>query len=283
MTRGPKKWTEEVIERYTFDGRGKGEGDKYQPWIRVAEISSLGRSRRPFGLKTGRQHELLSDVEWNLFLLLEYSPDVVDIREQYPLDRDLTREIAASLGIRHPHYPGTHVPTVMTVDFLVTRIKNGKKVLEVFDTKRTDEAEDPRSLEKLEIQRVYMNGKGIPYYLVFHTTFPLQKIHNIEWMRSAQMKEGEVERFPGLFQEAADKMVLDLPYQQKRSVSLSEYCLNFDHRNGYEPGTGLRAARMLMFTHVLNADLNNPDLSSAPLASFTIVTQQQSPRAAGGW
>jgi hypothetical protein len=133
MLRGPRKWSERTIEKLQLEGRGKGHRENYLPWIDVAEVSSKGRSRRAAGIKIRREHHFLSDVEWNLFLLLEHSQDIVDIREQFPLDRDLTVEISASLGIRHPCYPGTHVPTVMTTDFLVTRVRNGKAVFEAFD------------------------------------------------------------------------------------------------------------------------------------------------------
>jgi hypothetical protein len=272
MPRGPRKWSEKAIEKFRLEGRGNGEGKHYLPWIHVAEVSSSGRSRRAFGIKTQREHHFLSDVEWNLFLLLEYSQDIVDIREQFPLDRDLTLEIAALLGIKHPYYPGTHVPTVMTTDFLVTRVRNGQTVLEAFDTKREEEAEDARSLEKLQIQRTYLEGVGIPHHLVFHSGIPVNKARNIEWIRSAQLKQGETESFSGLLDEASRKMASELPYYTKRSVSLTEYCAGFDHRNGHESGTGLRAARLLIANHVLIADLTNPELQTAPLSAFQLTT-----------
>ncbi|MDB5763951.1 MAG: TnsA endonuclease terminal [Herminiimonas sp.] len=271
MPRGPRKWSEQTIEKFLMEGRGKGEGKHYLPWLNVAEVSSSGRSRRPFGIKTQREHHFLSDVEWNLFLLLEFSQDIVDIREQYPLDRELTLEIAALLGIRHPYYPGTHVPTMMTTDFLVTRIRNGETVLEAFDTKREEEAEDARSLEKLQIQRTYLEGVGIPHHLVFHSVIPVNKSRNIEWIRSARLKKGETESFSGLLDEASRKIASELLYYTKRSISLTEYCASFDHRNGHESGTGLRAARLLMSNHVLIADFNNPDLQTAPLSSFQLT------------
>lgn len=94
------KWTDEKIARLQAEGRGKGTGDKYKPWIQVSDLSSLGNSRRVYSQKTGRVHHLLSDVEWQLFLLLEFAPDVTDIREQYPLAREDTLSIAAELRIK---------------------------------------------------------------------------------------------------------------------------------------------------------------------------------------
>ena len=121
MARGPKKWDEATIERMYLEGRGKGQGRHYKPWIGVLEFSSRGRSRRVAGVKTGREHQLFSDVEWGLFLLLEWARNVIDIREQFPLDRELTLEIAAMLRIRHPVYPGTKVPAVMRLSIFSPR------------------------------------------------------------------------------------------------------------------------------------------------------------------
>lgn len=269
MARGIQKWTPKTIERLRLEGRGQGEGKTYKPWIDVATISSLGRSHRVFSPKTGRQHELLSDVEWHLFLLLEWADDVIDIREQYPLDSDLTQEIASAIGIRHPFYPGTHVPTVMTADFLVTRRQNNKQFLEAFNSKLTEEAEDERSLEKLEIQRTYFNGMDIPHHLIFSSTILKQKVKTIEWIRSGYVKEGEIEPYPGCYDDHVIRMANELSRSVK-SLSLNEYCENYDLRCGLPIGTALRVAKILMHAKTLSVDLDNPKLGDSPLASFRI-------------
>ena len=86
---GKHQWTEEKIKRWTAEKRGKGTGASYQPWIEVKDVSSLGRSRRVWSPKTGRVHHLLSDIEHDIFLAAEWSSNVQDIREQYPLDREV--------------------------------------------------------------------------------------------------------------------------------------------------------------------------------------------------
>lgn len=73
------------IEKLIKEGRGQGHGSDYKPWINIQDVPSLGRVSRIKGIKTNRQHEFLSDLERNFFYLLEYSNNVVDIREQFPL------------------------------------------------------------------------------------------------------------------------------------------------------------------------------------------------------
>ena len=94
--------SEKLIEQRIKDGRGQGYGEKYQPWLRVQDVPSDGRSHRIFSHKTKRIHHLLSDLELATFLLFDWSESVLDIREQFPLIRDDTRIIAQREGIKHP-------------------------------------------------------------------------------------------------------------------------------------------------------------------------------------
>ncbi|MED4588343.1 TniQ family protein [Priestia flexa] len=94
------------IDKWIKEGRGSGIGADYKPWLNIQDVSSVGRSTRLKGIKTGRQHEFLSDLERNYFYLTEYSDFVIDIREQFPLfPLEDTIVIADELGIKHPTDP----------------------------------------------------------------------------------------------------------------------------------------------------------------------------------
>ncbi len=62
----------------------------------------------------------LSDLERNYFMILEFLEDVVDIREQFPLEKEETLLIAEELGIKHPTNPTTKESITMTSDFCIT-------------------------------------------------------------------------------------------------------------------------------------------------------------------
>jgi hypothetical protein len=160
--------TEADIARYVKEGFGQGEGSSYKPWVRVQDIPSTGRSRKVPGIKAGRLHHTLSDLEYNYLLLLEFSEEVVDIREQYPLfPTSRARDIAAEMGIRYPMYVGTQVPFVMTSDFVVTLQDrtSGKHRLAVRTCKYESELADPnkslRTIEKLELEKALWADKGV--------------------------------------------------------------------------------------------------------------------------
>jgi hypothetical protein len=277
------KWTEKKIAERQKAGYGEGSGSAYNPWLEVFDLSSTGRSRRVWSSKTGRAHHLFSDVEHDIFIAAEWSRSVIDIREQYPLDREITQTIAHDLKIRHPHYPGTQVPTVMTVDFLLTvRTADGEDYI-ALNAKRDEEAEDETSLEKLEIQRSYFQALGIPHHLIYHSRIPKQKIANIYWIRDAQLKTGETEPHAGFYDQLKSRMAGELAsYDASDDSPLAAYCASFDMRYGVEPGTGLRIARMLMQERALLANLNSPNLANDPVGSFLMTSRAGRLRAVGG-
>lgn len=264
------EWNEARIARLELEGRGRGRGSAYRPWIKVSDISSNGRSRRAWSPKTGRTHHLLSDVEYHLFLALEWARDVIDIREQYPIDRDITLEIARTSGIKHPFYPGAHVPTVMTVDFMVTRVRNGQEFEEAFDAKRTEDAGNELAIGKLELMRRVMVEAGIQHHVVFHTDLPTQKIQNLDWLRTSCVQDNETEPWPGFWSSMADRMARELTSIPNGRQTLADYCAAFDERHGLQPGTGLRASRILMYDRSIQIDLNQPDLHALTMAEITV-------------
>lgn len=93
----------------------------------MRDVPSRGLSSRVKGWKTGRVHHFLSQLELSYFYTLEWSVSVIDIREQYPLiPPKSTLDIADRLNIKPPTDPKTKLPIVMTTDFLVDVLIDGK-------------------------------------------------------------------------------------------------------------------------------------------------------------
>ena len=113
-------------------GRGKGEGASYKPYIKTREVPSIGTGRILKDKITGRQMHLLSQAEVYTYYLLRWDDSVIDIREQYPLELEDTLKIADHLGYKHPH----DRKTSMTTDFLVTyREEDGRKTYKAYSVK----------------------------------------------------------------------------------------------------------------------------------------------------
>ena len=76
-------------------GRGRGCGDRYQPWLRTSDVTHSNGSRcRMYSAKCGRVVHLLSHAEHKFFVYLDWLPEVVEIQEQFPLDPEETQAIA---------------------------------------------------------------------------------------------------------------------------------------------------------------------------------------------
>jgi len=142
--------TPERIEKWLQEGRGQGRGADYRPWLRIQDVPSRGLAHRIKGWKTGRVHHFLSQFEAHFFYALEWSPQVEDIREQFPLlPLEETLDIARACGVRHPTDPRSRHPVVMTTDFLVTLRRDGQRLEQPYTLKMAVELDRKRVLEKL--------------------------------------------------------------------------------------------------------------------------------------
>ena len=145
MAKCTRTWNENVYRRYIREGRGQGTGADYKPWLTVRDFPSLGVVSRVKGQKTGRIYHLMSTNETSLFYSLDWSDDVLDIREQYPLlNLAEVIGIAEKARLRYPYDNKSGFPYVMTSDFFV-ETTSGVVVLSV---KPSSELEKPRVLEK---------------------------------------------------------------------------------------------------------------------------------------
>jgi hypothetical protein len=275
--------TEDVIAEMQRSGCGLGRMGSYVPWVHILSFYSEGRTHEPFSHRFGgRTHQLLSDGEKRAFTVLEWARDVIDVREQYPLPREITLEVAHSLGIKHQYYPGTHLPYVMSLDFLVDRVKDGKTYLQAINVKTADELEDPDVINELEIARATCEGMDIEHHLFISERLDAsQKIKNLEWIRDAQLDEYATEPFPGFFEEHMSRMAADIRARQ-HDVSLSDYCSGYDRRYSVERGIGMRVARMLLQSRALTMDLNNVDPQMAHMSSYHLSARPGQLQSVGG-
>lgn len=176
-------WTPELIARLIAEGRGRGEGYDYIPWLKIQNVPSLGRVHRIKGWGHGRVHHLLSDLEANYFYTFQWSLEIKDTREQYPLlPLEETLAIAERIGVRHPTDPRTRHPVVMTTDFFLT-VRNALRVTyEPHTVKYENDLKKPRTLEKLEIERLFWKARNLDLIIDRETTLPKDLCENVKWV-----------------------------------------------------------------------------------------------------
>jgi hypothetical protein len=254
------------IARYVKEGRGKGQGTAYKPWLKIQDVPSMGRSSRVHGYTTGREHHFLSDLETGLFFILEWSADVTDIREQFPLDRDVTRMLAEQMGITHPCDRRTNTDLVMTTDFLVD--VHGGGHMTARSVKPADELADNRILEKLELERRYWQREGVPWHLVTDRDLPRQRIQNIRWLHEMHSLEHREAPHASYWADRCDQFLHRLG--ETRCGTISDFLGVLETAEGFGLGEPMTALRHLAAHRVLTFDLEKPFSTKSSITALQI-------------
>lgn len=156
------------------DKRGTGTGANYIPWIHTREVSSSGTKSLLVDWKHGRQIHTLSRNETYFYYIQRWDDNVIDINEQFPLDRGKTERIAAALSVKHPVLAHDQEER-MTTDFLITKKDGGnvKKIAYSVKDKYEQLFGNPESLEvarlveKQTIEMIYWKLQGVDFKVIF--------------------------------------------------------------------------------------------------------------------
>lgn len=262
MVRGRGEWTQAKFERYRKEGRGRGSGKDYKPWITIQDFPSKGRSSRTPGWKSNRVHHFLSDQEKRLFYLFEWSDVVTDTREQFPLDDlDLAMSIATEMGIKYPVDLQSGTPYVLTTDFMLTVNQNGKQVQIARTVKQSTELEKKRVIEKLELERRYYLAKSIDWGIITENEIPRLLAENVEWIHSAYKLEANSEMDIAQLHELATILKSRL---QEHDTAINRVTTALDKEMNIKSGTSLYIFKHLIAAKKIIIDMLETKISACP-------------------
>ena len=245
-----KGLTQAQIDKRIKEGRGQGEGANYKPFIYTRDVSSLGRSHRLPSSKTQRLHHLLSDLELAIFLTLDRSPYVSDIREQFPMRVEDTVRIAEELGLPHGRYQGT--PQVLTSDFLVD-FEDPQRVSVAIQAKYSADLQKPGVIERLELERRYWQEKSIPWVIVTEREVSKVAFANIQWLYPAHAEDDiDVDNL------AHYQQLFMLEFQRCPDQTLTAIAQALDTSGQLEVGQALYWLRQLLARHYFRFDMDIP-------------------------
>jgi hypothetical protein len=236
------------------EGRGTGRLQHYKPWLKAHELSDTGRAHRPPGIKTRRIHQLLSDNEYYYFLIVEWSDNVIDIREQYPLlPLEETLYIASELGYKHSFDSFRNENVVMTTDFVIT-IKDGNLVRDIVRTiKPVNHLNKSRTKEKFEIERIFFEKRNIDWGVVTDAEIPEVLAKNIEFIRTERLwliRKGFNEY---QFKKRKEQIIDRIINGPKDIVTIAN---KFDKDFGCKRGENLNFIKYLLWNKDLVTDMN---------------------------
>lgn len=264
MAKRRRATTEKTIDNRIREGRGLGKGADYVPWLVIQDVPSQGLATRIKGWKTRRVHHLMSNQELYYFYVLEWSLMVSDIREQYPLlPLEETLAIAEQCGISHPKDPKTQEPIVMTTDFLITVSQEIGFIEQARTVKSSQDLQSRRTLEKLEIERIYWQERSVDWGIVTEREIPQILSKNVAWLHPLFTIEDLSPLSISEINRIATALALRIP---KHYAALAEITSECDDQLGLFAGTSLSVVRYLIANRRWLVDLNKPIEPNQPLA-----------------
>ena len=266
MSKRDLEWNESKYNKYLKEGRGKGTGSKYIPWVKMQDFPSLGRTSRIKGIKSQRIHHLFSDNETRCFYIFDWSDKVVDIQEQYPLlDLEMAKTIAEKMNVIYPRISG--FPIVMTTDFLIT-IKDDFGIHQIARTvKPARMLDDKRVIEKYEIERRYWLEHSVDWGIVTEKEIPTSVVQNIQFFHPFRNY-----RIEGSSNIDFDLIVslLRKRFELDKDISIQQICVHFDKINKVQEGTALSLFKYLVAKKEIRLDITKEIDLQAPLKIITI-------------
>jgi hypothetical protein len=246
----------------------QGEGAIYKPWLRVQDVPSLGRVHRVKGWKHGRVHHLLSDLEARVFFIYEWSLQISDIREQYPLlPLDETLAIAKECGVAHPADIRSKQPIVMTTDFVLTIKKNLATTYQARTVKYAADLIKVRTLEKLEIERRYWQARRVDWGIVTEHQASTALAQNVKWVHPFFR---QADLYP-LDAPAIQRITADMTHRARHSdLPLRDLARDCDEKLSLARGQGLKVVRHLLANRIWRVDMERLIRPSERLALLDI-------------
>lgn len=253
MAKRKRENNEKQNEKKKKEKRGEGYFDQYKPWLKIQDVASTGLATRIKGIKTGRPHHLLSTLELDYLYLLDWSEEVIDIREQFPLDLPETIALAQEANLIHPPRSNPSRPIVMTTDFLIT-VRQPVGTKEVARTvKYSKDLADKRVLEKFEIERLYWKERNTDWGIITELDINKTLVKNIKWLyrfREAGSLPSAIT--PSKIPELIDFM---LPSIRKKQTPLRTVTKACDEEFGLLSGNSLALIRHLLAARKWKVDM----------------------------
>ncbi|HLW00387.1 MAG TPA: TnsA endonuclease N-terminal domain-containing protein [Ktedonobacterales bacterium] len=280
MAKRDRSTNQNVVRKRMKEDRGKGRGAEYHPWLHIQDVPSEGLVSRIKGWKNGRVYHLMSKLERRYFYILEWSSQVIDVREQFPLlPLEETLAIAKGCGFQHPTDPQTKQPVVMTTDFVITLSSPSGSVDQARAIKPSSKLQSERTLEKLEIERRYWAVRKVDWGIVTEREIPAVIADNVELLHSYLFVS---DRFALTDAEVAAITSLLTREVSQGQRPLRHIATDCDKALGFEPGTSLAFAYHLLASRQWIIDMNSPLNPGKKLSLLTTNVAAEEDQETGG-
>lgn len=276
MAKRQRTQTRAVMENRERQGRGRGDGREYKPWLYVQDVPSKGRSSRI--ASGGRVVHTLSDWETAAYRDFQWDPNVVDVKEQYPLELRETERIAAEIKVEHPADGSPRENIRMTTDFLVTYRVGGRlekvaytvKERASFDVRLAITKDEVRSArrvrEKFEIERRYWVARGVRWEKLTDEDLSKVRKGNIEWIMGVEPAR---DRPPGHWRSAM--AAVHAAVAAGRTGSMDDLARALDAEGVLARRDFPTAVRLLCARRAMAFEMDRQFTLSRPVSDFAVA------------
>lgn len=253
-------FTEALKEEWERQGRGTGERDDWNPWLHRGDFRSDGIASIDSLIgDNGREIHTLSNLEHDAWKVYSTSSETCFIQEQFPHDRDLSRQICRSeLGIEHPRDPGTQVDIVVTTDLVITvRRIGGPRIRIARSVKLEEDLTSHNQAEHAELEKRLCARIGITdFKFLAQRSFPPQLLRNVDllYMHRDLHKQEAPLAYADSFEYVSSVVVHEIR-RANTDATLADFCFGFNQSMKWPPGLAMRAALHAIRWHKLKADL----------------------------
>jgi hypothetical protein len=181
MPRPKREISEATLSKLIKEGRGQGEGQDYQPLIKVQDFSSYGQANRDFGDTTQRQHDYFNKIEHQCHVIFDYA-GLQDIQEQFLIPLEKSIEASKQSGIPHPIVRATKKLKPMTIEFRLKIPRPVGSIIAARAVMPSSKLLERRVVEILELERRCCEYDGIDWGIITELDIDPTLIKNLKWL-----------------------------------------------------------------------------------------------------
>ena len=172
------------------------------------------------------------------------------------------------MGIKHPADPRTRQSVVMTTDFVNTINQAGRLIDQARSIKYSQELSSDRTLEKLEIERVYWSERKFDWGIVTeHEVEPILAA-NVSWVHAYRETTALSPATVAIIRRVEAVLTPHVNEQLAPLRDLTDAC---DDQLGLSPGMSLSVARHLIANKRWQVDMRQTINTARPLQLLTVA------------
>ncbi|MDS0527607.1 TnsA endonuclease N-terminal domain-containing protein [Clostridium sp. SHJSY1] len=242
--------------------------EEYVSGIKIQDFPSRGRVSRVKGKTTGRLHHLLSDLESNVFYLLDFQTQVIDIKEHYPLldlfDLDINLE---NINLNKFKNKKTGEQYLFTTTFVITVNDEGIEKYIAISVKNESQLYKTTTQEKLEVERRYWKAKGVDWFIITNKDIEIERVENIKWLL---LGDNEIDYDKEILIE---NLIVD-SVQTSSSVSIISLIANIEKLLELN-GEVVAVLKKMIVANKIKTDLNKKITLNDKISRFVIGNEER--------